>query len=213
MKDIKTINIIDRKESRRGRISFLLNSLNYYTKIHDAVDNFESSFDSNSIIFLYNDMNSVALKRLISKNDHAGNWYPVVLYDEKPTAETITSAIFAGALDFIIYPFAVDDVTRCIERVVRRSAPVEEARRVRAIARGWVSKLSPRERDVLSGVVGGMTSKEIATGLGISPRTIDIHRSNLMRKLGTRTVFGAVRLALESSEFRSIPLLGAGESL
>ena len=121
--------------------------------------------------------------------------------------------MFAGALDFVVYPFAADDAIRCIERVVRRSMSIQEARRLRADACRWIAKLSPRERDVLSGLVGGMANKEIGTGLGISARTVEIHRSNLMRKLGTRTVVGAVILALESGEFHAIKVQHAGEPI
>ena len=198
----KNFRVVDDKETRRARISFLLRSLGYSTEIYDSAPNFEADIDINDIIFLYSSGDMGPLGRLVAKNELAGAWCPIVIYGENLHSETITSAIFEGALDFLAYPFTAGDVVRCIGRVVRRSAPIREGRRLRADARRLVAKLSPRERDVLSGLVGGMTNKEIGTALAISARTVEIHRSNLMRKLGARTVVGAVLLALESGEFQ-----------
>ena len=201
---IKKVVIIDKNEGRRARISFLLQSLNYSTDFYDSADHMSSDLNLNTIIFAHANSDNSAIKQLMSANDRAGVWCPIVLYGENPTANTITSAIFAGALDFIVYPFASDDLIRCIERIVHRSTSIESARRVCAHARHLIAKLSPRERDVLSGLVGEMGNKEIGTGLGISARTVEIHRSNLMRKLGAHSVVGAVTLALASGEFYAI---------
>lgn len=209
---IKNFRVIDDKETRRARISFLLHSLGYSAEIYDSELFFEEDININDIILLYSSGNIETLGRLAARNELAGAWCPIVIYGENPHPEMITSAIFGGALDFLRYPFTADDVSRCIGRVVRRAAQIQEARRLRADARRWVAKLSPRERDVLSGLVGGMTNKEIGTGLGISARTVEIHRSNLMRKLGARTVVGAVILALESGEFQATKV-HAGEAV
>ena len=61
-----------------------------------------------------------------------------------------------------------------------------------------VGQLSPREREVLSGVSEGYSSKEVARTLGISPRTVELHRANVLTKLGVRNVAAAVRLSVEA---------------
>ena len=67
---------------------------------------------------------------------------------------------------------------------------------------GAVAQLTARERQVLIGVAQGHTNREMAAQLGISPRTVESHRENLMKKLGVRTVAGLTRLALEAGLVR-----------
>jgi len=73
-----------------------------------------------------------------------------------------------------------------------------------AIAR--IAALTPRGRDVLNGILAGRSNKMIAHSLGISPRTVEIHRARMMRDLGARHVADAIRLACEATGFRSKPL-------
>jgi len=88
-------------------------------------------------------------------------------------------------------------VTQRLAGAIRGDQPNEEA--------GRLEQLTPREREVLSGVVSGDTNKEIATALGISPRTVETHRESLMRKLGIRTVAGLTRFAVASGLIASSP--------
>jgi len=68
-------------------------------------------------------------------------------------------------------------------------------------ARSRIAALTPRSRDVLSGILAGRSNKLIAYSLGISPRTVEIHRARLMRDLGARHVADVIRLALEAGVF------------
>jgi DNA-binding NarL/FixJ family response regulator len=65
-----------------------------------------------------------------------------------------------------------------------------------------IAALTPRGRDVLSGILAGRSNKMIAHSLGISPRTVETHRARMMRDLGARHVADAIRLACEAMEFR-----------
>jgi FixJ family two-component response regulator len=64
-----------------------------------------------------------------------------------------------------------------------------------------IAALTPRRRDVLSGILAGRSNKLIAHSLGISPRTVETHRAHLMRDLGARHVADVIRLALEAGDF------------
>ena len=74
-----------------------------------------------------------------------------------------------------------------------------------------ISSLSPRCRDVLEGLLAGKSNKQMAYDLGISPRTVEIHRAHLMRRLGARHVVDAIRIAFEAIMARQAERTGSGE--
>jgi len=104
-------------------------------------------------------------------------------------------AMKAGAVDFLEKPYKADALLETIDKAFERmehdsagSAQIEGARAKVAI-------LSPRERDVLTGLIAGRSNKVIAYDLAISPRTVEIYRANLMTKMGVRSLSEALRIA------------------
>jgi two-component system response regulator FixJ len=120
---------------------------------------------------------------------------PVIVMTGHGDVNVAVQAMKAGAVDFIEKPFekavllgAIEEGFARIEQAGRRHARAEEAK-VRLEA------LTPREADVLQGLVRGHPNKTIAYDLGISPRTVDIHRANLMTKLEVASLSEALRIA------------------
>jgi two-component system response regulator FixJ len=105
-------------------------------------------------------------------------------------------AMKEGACDFIEKPFRGEEILSAAEAALRRGVNAQAEARMAAEAAARVATLSPRETEVLRGLVSGRQNKVIAQDLGISPRTVEIHRGNLMAKLGVRSLPEAVRLAL-----------------
>jgi DNA-binding NarL/FixJ family response regulator len=68
-----------------------------------------------------------------------------------------------------------------------------------AVARSRIERLTPREREVLSGVAGGLSNRAIAEQLAISPRTVEIHRANMLQKIGANHTSEAIRVAIEAA--------------
>lgn len=121
--------------------------------------------------------------------------YPVIVMTGHGDVTVAVQAMKAGAVDFIEKPFekavllsAIEEGFSRIEHAGRSRARAEEAQ-VRLQA------LTPRERDVLEGLVRGHPNKTIAYDLDISPRTVEIHRANLMSKLGVASLSEALRIA------------------
>jgi two-component system response regulator FixJ len=122
--------------------------------------------------------------------------HPVIVITAHGDVGMAVRAMKAGACDVIEKPVCAEELLRAVaEALTRADAALEEAGRV-AEAEARVATLSPRETDVLKGLVAGQQNKMIAQDLGISPRTVEIHRGNLMAKLGARSLPEAVRIAL-----------------
>jgi two-component system response regulator FixJ len=122
--------------------------------------------------------------------------HPVIVIAAHGDVGMAVRAMKAGACDVIEKPFCPDDVLRAVADALRRAdQALEEVRRV-AEAEARVATLSARETQVLQGLVAGRQNKVIAQDLGISPRTVEIHRGKLMTKLCARSLPEAVRIAL-----------------
>ena len=104
-------------------------------------------------------------------------------------------AMKAGALDFIEKPYEAETLLRTVDAAFSRLAQDSAAAAHAETARAKIGALSPRERDVLTGLIEGRANKVIAYELDISPRTVEIYRANLMTKLGVRSLPEALRIA------------------
>ena len=115
-------------------------------------------------------------------------------YADVPLA---VKAMKAGAVDFVEKPSSRNDLVAAVERAIRstKTQPNEDSAEKTA-ARARLDRLTERERDVLELLVTGDANKVIAHKLGISPRTVEIHRGRLMEKAGARSLAELVRLAL-----------------
>jgi two-component system response regulator FixJ len=122
--------------------------------------------------------------------------FPVVTITGYGDIETAVSAMKLGSRDFLEKPFS-DAALLSVLDTVFASLPRElEAEGERLRAEGLVAGLTPRERELLQGLVAGLSNKGVANKLGVSVRTIEMHRGNLMDRLGVKSLADAVRIAL-----------------
>ena len=123
---------------------------------------------------------------------------PVIVMTGAGDINTAVRAMKAGAFDFIEKPFANALLVATIEGALAKNGVadrvLENAEAMRRIA-----ALTPREREVLDGLVAGRQNKIIAADLGISVRTVEVHRARMLDRLGTRRVADAIRLAVVAS--------------
>ena len=111
------------------------------------------------------------------------------------------AAMKAGALDFIEKPYEAEFLMTAIDLAFSRLEEGNEAATRVNAAESKIGKLSPRERDVLKGLIEGRSNKIIAYELDISPRTVEIYRANLMEKLEVRSLSEALRIAFAAGMF------------
>ena len=124
---------------------------------------------------------------------------PVIIMTGHGDVALAVKAMKAGAVDFIEKPFEKDMLLGSLEEGYRRLSQREATDNRARDAAVRLQALTPRERDVLEGLAKGLPNKTIAYDLGISPRTVEIHRANLMNKLGVRSLSEALRLAFAAS--------------
>lgn len=120
---------------------------------------------------------------------------PVIIMTGHGEVSLAVRAMKAGAVDFIEKPFAKETLKASLDEGFRRLTQKEVAGDRRKDAELRLQSLTPREREVLNGLAQGLPNKTIAYDLGISPRTVEIHRANLMTKLDVRSLSEALRLA------------------
>jgi two-component system response regulator FixJ len=131
-------------------------------------------------------------QHLIDRSFH----FPLIVITGHGDVPLAVRAMKAGAVDFIEKPFASEAILDSLEVALSRLAAPSEQDPTAAAAAAKLGLLSPREREVLEGLLAGLPNKTIAYDLAISPRTVEIHRARVMDKMGARSLSGLIRLAL-----------------
>ena len=128
-------------------------------------------------------------------NERAFN-FPLIMVTGHGDVPLAVRAMKAGAVDFIEKPFATEAILASIDTALARLAETGKADPASAVAAERLALLSPREREVLQGLLSGLPNKTIAYDLAISPRTVEIHRARLMDKMGARSLSELIRMSL-----------------
>lgn len=124
---------------------------------------------------------------------------PVIIMTGHGDVTLAVKAMKAGAVDFIEKPFQKEALLESLDEGYRRLSEKEATHDRARDAAVRLQALTPRERDVLNGLSQGLPNKTIAYDLGISPRTVEIHRANLMSKLAVRSLSEALRIAFAAA--------------
>jgi RNA polymerase sigma factor (sigma-70 family) len=119
-----------------------------------------------------------------------------VIYSDRPTPEKIVQAMLSGALDYLQWPFEPPVLEAALARLATAGERHAQKEKLRMDAKRAVDDLSPREREILVLMTKGMSNKDMAAAVDLSPRTIELHRKNMMRRLAARSPSDAVRIAI-----------------
>ena len=121
---------------------------------------------------------------------------PIVVVTGHGDVPLAVRAMRAGAMDFVEKPYSEERILEAVEGALAALRETDQRRLLERQASAQVAGLSPREAEVLAALVAGKANKVIAFELGISPRTVEVHRAHLMEKLGVRSLPEAVRIGL-----------------
>lgn len=201
----RLIHLVDDDESVRRSVGFMLKTSGFEVRSYASGTDLlkESKLLSSGCILLDIRMPGMDGLEVQQALRDAGVALPVVIMTGHGDVPLSVKAMKAGAIDFIEKPFEKAVLLSALEQgfaALRRS----EDRRERANdASVRLQVLTAREREVLDGLADGLPNKTIAYDLGISPRTVEIHRANLMTKLGVRSLSEALRIAFAAQEHRA----------
>ena len=197
--DIKAcVYIIDDDNAVRDSLSIQLDAAGYEVESFASAVDFIKAAASIPLGCVVSDvqmpdMDGLELqKRLNEMQLH----FPVVIVTGHADVAIAVRAMKAGAVDFIEKPFEEKAILDSIEIAQSRFAARRESDAVEATARGRLTSLTPREREVFEEMVRGKQNKVIAFDLDISPRTVEVHRARVLEKLEARSLSELVRLAL-----------------
>ena len=188
--------VVDDDESMRRALQRTITSAGWEVQTYDSGVTFLDAFDPKQSGCVVLDLRMPQMsgldiqERLIAQNATI----PVIFitaYGEVPVA---VQAMKIGAVDFIEKPFSSHQLLTCISRAIASDAEERLLRDERSEIDQRLASLTTREREVLDFVAEGATTKEIATQLGIQPRTVEIHRHHVMQKMRVRSAVELVRL-------------------
>jgi two-component system, LuxR family, response regulator FixJ len=192
------VHIVDDEEPVRKSLAFLLTMSGFAVKMHESATDFLAAASSirNGVLVTdlrMPDMTGVELLRnLVSANVSL----PAVVITGHGDVPMAVEAMKAGATDFIEKPFEdvvlIEAIQRAAEQLVDKPTELDDVASIQT----RLGRLSDRERQVLSGVVAGLPNKSIAYDLNISPRTVEVHRANVMAKMQATSLPQLVRMAL-----------------
>jgi two-component system, LuxR family, response regulator FixJ len=193
----RCVYIVDDDEAVRDSLLVLLESKAYAVRSFGSAPEFLAAAPSLPVGCLIADirmpeMDGLELQQhLIDRSLQ----FPLIVITGHGDVPLAVRAMKAGAIDFIEKPFALEAILDSLE-VSLRLTTLDEEDPAKAAAAAKLALLSPRELQVAEGLLAGLPNKSIAYDLGISPRTVEIHRARVMDKMGARSLSELIRLAL-----------------
>lgn len=193
----QTIHLIDDDADVRKALAFLLGTAGHAVKVYESGTAFLQRLEGLQPGCIVSDvrMPGVDGLELQRRLKDKGIALPMVIMTGHADVPLAVQAMKLGAIDFIEKPFADNVMLDAIERALAAARPAgndDEMTKVRA----RLDALSERERQVLSGLLAGHPNKTIAYDLGLSPRTVEVHRANVMAKMMAGSLSELVRMAL-----------------
>ena len=196
--DNQTVFVVDDDEAVRDSLGALLESAGFEVVTFGSGSDFLDRLDPKrgGCIVLDVRMPGLSGLEIQSKLAEKRTTLPVIIITGHGDVPIAVQAIKAGAIDFIEKPFGDDVILESVGRALERGRRNKRDASSAAEIESRMARLTPRERDVLEQLVIGNPNKIIAHKLGISPRTVEIHRARVIEKMEARSLSHLVRLAL-----------------
>ena len=192
------VYVIDDDEAMRNSLDFLLGSADFHVTLLESAQDFLNTLPTIGFGCVLSDVRMPGIDgiELLKHLKASGSLFPVVIMTGHGDVPLAVEAMKLGAMDFLEKPFEDDRLIGMIEAALRRAEPGAKSEAVTLEIQSRLSSLSPRERQVMEGLIAGLSNKLIAREYDISPRTIEVYRANVMTKMQAASLSELVRLAI-----------------
>ena len=199
--DLRLVHLVDDEAAIRRSAGFMLKTSGFQVRTYESgleLLKVSGELDPGCILLDIRmpGMDGLEVQQALKEKGVA---LPVIIMTGHGDVSLAVKAMKAGAIDFIEKPFEKAALLAAIEQAIGRLRQTDLGRQQASDAVVRLKALTPREREVLDGLAQGLPNKSIAYDLGISPRTVEIHRANLMSKLGVRSLSEALRIAFAAA--------------
>jgi len=194
------VYVIDDDEAMRDSLDFLLDSSGFGVALFDDAQAFLAALPGLGFGCVVSDVRMPGLDgiELLKRMKAQQSPFPILIMTGHGDVPLAVEAMKLGAVDFLEKPFEDDRLIAMIEAAIRQAEPTAKDGALTQDIAARVASLSPRERQVMEGLVAGLSNKLIAREYDISPRTIEVYRANVMTKMQAGSLSELVRLAMRA---------------
>jgi len=192
------VHVIDDDDAMRNSLAFLFNSAKVPVETYDSATAFLDRLSALKPGCVVTDVRMPGMSgiELLKRLHELKVAMPVIVITAHGDVPLAVEAMKYGATDFLEKPFDDELLLAAVRTALSKQASQHEDQAARSAIEERLARLSTRERQVLEGLVAGHPNKTIAYDLGISPRTIEIYRANVMTKMEAASLSDLVRMAL-----------------
>ncbi|MBK6677706.1 MAG: response regulator transcription factor [Rhodocyclaceae bacterium] len=196
-----TVFIIDDDQAVARSLRWLIETVRLKVETFASAQAFLDQYDATKPGCLVLDVRMPGMSGLELQERLAarGGYHPPIIFiTGHGDVQMAVRAVQAGAFDFVEKPFNDQDLLDRIQRAIAHDAGQRGKEELRSQLKALFASLTPREREVLDLVVAGMSNKAIANTLGLSAKTVEVHRAKVMEKLHARSLSDLVKLAMQN---------------
>lgn len=195
----QTVHVVADQAQQRATMARMIFAAGHHAEVYNDAEELVEHRPTGGIILVHETgkLGAAVICNALTRN---ALWLPVIGFGAEVDPSRIVAGMKAGAMDYLVGPVTVGTIIAKLQDCAKEALAVSEIRGRKAAARSVLVKLSDRERQVLDLLAAGLSNKEMARDLGISPRTIEIHRMKMMGKIGATSGAHAVRIRIDALE-------------
>jgi len=196
----RNVYVIDDDEAMRDSLNFLLDSAGFVATLFETAQQFLDALPTLAFGCVVSDVRMPGIDglELLKRLKALRSGFPIVVMTGHGDVPLAVEAMKLGAMDFLEKPFEDERLIAMIETALRLAEPAAKSDAVAQDIAARIASLSPRERQVMDGLVAGLSNKLIAREYDISPRTIEVYRANVMTKMQANSLSELVRFAMRA---------------
>jgi two-component system, LuxR family, response regulator FixJ len=194
------VYVIDDDEAMRDSLDFLLGAADFHVTLYESAHKFLDAISTVDFGCVVSDVRMPGIDgiELLKRLKASRNVFPVVIMTGHGDVPLAVEAMKLGAVDFLEKPFEDERIIGMIDVALRQAVSNAHGEAMTHDIASRVASLSPRERQVMDGLIAGLSNKLIARDYDISPRTIEVYRANVMTKMQAGSLSELVRLAIRA---------------